>query len=116
METPKSKRAALRAGDANRRSTFSTTRSRRFRRRRRRPRQRKRNAVLSPMARRLVRDRRPPRRQPRAALVVETAHGSGANFMRPADGATPPHAAAFVGDACAAVAGRGPGSSPTRTA
>ena len=32
-------------------------------------------------------------------LVVENAHGSGANFMRPADGATPLHAAAFVGDA-----------------
>ena len=67
----------------------------------------KRNAVLSPMARRLdeaiVSACRVPY-QPGALeaminLVAENAHGSGANFMRPADGATPLHAAAFVGDA-----------------
>ena len=63
--------------------------------------------MLSPMARRLdeaiVSACRVPY-QPGALeaminLVVENAHGSGANFMRPADGATPLHAAAFVGDA-----------------
>ena len=69
----------------------------------------KRNAVLSPMARRLdaaiVAACRQPY-QPGALeailhLVAENAHGSGANFSRPADGATPLHAAAFVGDASA---------------
>ena len=81
----------------------------------------KRNAVLSPMARRLdeaiVSACRVPY-QPGALeaminLVVENAHGSGANFMRPADGATPLHAAAFIGDAEAARALLSPSRRPT---
>jgi hypothetical protein len=64
----------------------------------------KRNAVLSPMARRLdeaiVSACRVPY-QPGAleAMINLVVEQSSANFMRPADGATPLHAAAFVGDA-----------------